>query len=294
MKSIIYTLIPVLNRLPQTKKVIQSLRAQTIFSNICIVIIDDGSTDGTAKFLASQKDVIRIPGNGRLWWAGAIELGLSMLLKRANENDYVLFLNNDTWFDPDFVETLVKISRDYEGSAVGSVIFEGETEPRVGSIGPKVDIDRLLIWDQLSDMSDIEKSALKSVYEIDALSGRGTLYPVTLFQKHGTMRPMLLRHYLADYEIAMRFARKEGIKLLVSTNAIIYSEPVYGSAETGFNFIERLFSTKSPSNIIRKIVFFMLVGTPMQRITAPLRIISFVVSRLQKKIWRAIPRKNNG
>jgi hypothetical protein len=92
------------------------------------------------------------------------------------------------------------------------------------------------------------------------------------------MRPRLLPHYMADYEIAMRFAR-HGVPLLVSTRAIVYSPPVYGNDVTRMGFWERCFSRRSSGNIIYKTIFYLLVGSPLQRLSAPFRMAFFSASR---------------
>lgn len=275
----VFVLIPVFNRLQHTQKAIEALRAQTMVREIAIVVINDGSTDGTADYLAMQPDVVQLVGDGHLWWGGAIELGLQYVLDKAGSDDYVLFLNNDTWFAPDYVETLVRVSREGGGAAVGSAIREESGAQPLVSIGPRVDINRLAVWDVLSQVSPQEAMHPKPVYEVDALSGRGTLYPVSLFRRYGCMRPRLLPHYLADYEVAMRFRRDAQVPLLVSSQAIVFSPPVYGNDVTNLGWWDRLFSTRSSSNILRRLAFFMLVGSAAQRITAPLRMTYFAISR---------------
>jgi GT2 family glycosyltransferase len=264
----IFVLIPVFNRLAHTERVVDALRRQTLASQLCIVIINDGSTDGTATYLAQQSDVVELRGDGNLWWGGAIQLGLKYVMTKREAGDYVLFLNNDTWFGEHYIETLVKLSAG--DAAVGSAIHEADKNPPLVSIGPKVDIGRQTVWDLLSELPDSERRSPKTVYRVDALSGRGTLYPVILFERYGCMRPRLLPHYLGDYEIAMRFKRA-GVPLLVSTEAFVYSPAVYGNDITGMSLWQRLFSQRSSSNVIRRLVFYTLVGSPLQRAFAPLK-----------------------
>ncbi len=248
-------------------------------SDIRIVVINDGSTDGTRNFLGEQDDVTTLEGDGSLWWGGSIDFGLRHVLPTASVDDYVLFLNNDTWFGPDYIETLVRVSREGGGAAVGSVIHEEQRNDPLVSIGPRININRIAVWDLLAELPPSERHAPKAVYRVDALSGRGTLYPVALFRTCGGMRPRLLPHYLADYEIAMRFARDAKVLLLVSSQAIVFSPPVYGNEVAQLCWWERLFGQRSSSNIIRRLVFYSLVGSPIQRLTAPLRLAYFGLSR---------------
>lgn len=280
---IVYVLIPVFNRLDHTARVIESLRSQTLSKNLRIVVINDGSTDATAAYLAKQVDLETLTGDGHLWWGGAIDLGLRHVLPTASDEDYVLFLNNDTWFAPDYVDTLLHVSRDFGGAAVGSVIHEeNRTEPLV-SIGPRININRIAVWDLLAELPQQERRAPKPVYRVDALSGRGTIYPVGLFKAHGCMRPRLLPHYLADYEIAMRFARDARTPLLVSSKAVVFSPPVYGNEVSHLSWLERYFGKRSSSNVIHRLFFYCMAGSPLQRLTAPLRLVFFGISRFIQK-----------
>lgn len=287
---IVSILIPVFNRLEYTKRVVASLREQTIAKMLRIIVINDGSTDGTAEYLQSQNDLIELRGDGNLWWGGAIEKGLKHVLPSSRADDYVLFLNNDTWFDKSYVETLVRISKEGGGAAVGSVIHEEGRYPPLVSIGARVDINRLAVWDLFSEISDAEKLSPNRKYRVDALSGRGTLYPADLFRKYGGMRPRLLPHYLADYEIAMRFSRA-GVPLLVSSEAIVYSPPVYGNDASGLSWRKRLFGRRSPHNVFQRLIFYSLVGSPLQRITAPGRMAYFSCMRTLMTWWSLTKRK---
>ncbi|NEJ71502.1 glycosyltransferase [Rhizobium phaseoli] len=285
-------IIPVFNRLEHTQKVLEALRSQTVCDAMTIVIVNDGSTDGTAKYLQSQSDVTEIRADGNLWWGGAIEEGLKHVLPACQPDDYVLFLNNDTWFDDNFVEALVQASKENGGAAVGSVIHEEGRDPPLVSIGAKVNINRLAVWDLLSELSEMEKRSPCSQYRVDALSGRGTLYPALLFRKHGSMRPNLLPHYMADYEIAMRFARA-GVPLVVSSKAIVYSPPVYGNDASSLSWRKRLFGRRSAHNVFQRLIFYSLVGSPVQRMTAPIRMAYFSCSRAFST-WRSLAKRKEG
>ncbi|MBY4610063.1 glycosyltransferase family 2 protein [Rhizobium sp. 9T] len=288
----VFVLIPVFNRLEHTRRVVASLRAQSIADKLRIIVVNDGSTDGTAEYLQSQHDVVEIRGDGNLWWGGAIEQGLKHVLPSCGAEDYILFLNNDTWFGDHYIETLVQTSKENGEAAVGSVIHEEGRDPPLVSIGAKVNVNRLAVWDLLSELSETEKRSPNRQYRVDALSGRGTLYPAGLFKKYGGMRPSLLPHYMADYEIAMRFARA-GVPLVVSSEAIVYSPPVYGNDASSLSWRKRLFGRRSAHNVFQRLIFYSLVGSPLQRITAPLRMAYFSCSRTFST-WRLLAKRKEG
>ena len=278
----IFVLIPVFNRLHHTQRVIEALRGQALAGTLCIVVINDGSSDGTAEYLQLQNDVVELRGAGNLWWGGAIQKGLDYVTAHRKDEDYVLLLNNDTWFAPNSVETLIRVSQEAGGAAVGSVIHEEGRGPPLISIGPKININRLAVWDLLNQLPLEEQRHPQKIYRVDALSGRGTLYPAVLFKRYGGVHTWLLPHYMADYEIAMRFGRA-GVPLLVSTEAVVFSPPVYGNDVSNMSWWQRYFSIRSSRNIVHGLMFYLLVGSVMQRITAPLRVLCF-------GIWRAFSR----
>lgn len=274
----IHVLIPVFNRLHHTQRVVECLSQQTLREQIRIVVIDDGSTDGTAEYLRSRHDVMTIQGDGNLWWSGAMQEGLNAVLPDCREGDYILFLNNDTWFATDYVETLVRCSVEHGNAAVGSVIHEENRDPPLVSIGARVNINRMAVWDLLSELDEAEIRTPKRTYRVDALSGRGTLYPARLFKAFGGVRTVLLPHYMADYEISMRFARN-GTPVIVSSEAMVFSPPVYGNDSSRKTFWQRAFGRRSANNIFQRFFFYSLVGSPLQRVAALPRMVYFGMRR---------------
>src|SRR5687767_14191086 len=172
----VHALIPVFNRLDMTRRVVADLRAQRDVE-LRIVVIDDGSTDGTADWLKAQRDILTIRGSGNLWWAGAVDTALRRVVPRASDGDYVLFLNNDTRLEPDLVSTLVRVSREHDGAAVGTALRDQASPHQLISIGPRMNAWHMHVWDLIDELSPEERRAPSAVYEVDALSGRGTLYP---------------------------------------------------------------------------------------------------------------------
>lgn len=278
----VVVLIPVHNRLQRTKDVLECLRQQT-HPSVTIVFIDDGSSDGTAEFLATQSDVMTLTGDGSLFWGGAMEMGLRHVLTFCAAGDYVLFLNDDTKFVPDYIDVLLRTSRRNGNAVVGSMIHEEGRTPPLSSIGPRIDITRMRVVDIFDQLSDDERANLSEFYFPDALSGRGTLFPVELFRKFGTLVPRLLPHYFGDYEITMRFKR-HGAQLVVARDAFVLSPPIYGNAAEGMGNIQRYFSFRSSRNLKHMLAFFCLVGSPWQRVTAPLRLGAKTICRAIKRI----------
>src|SRR6185295_5128576 len=107
MTTQIYIVIPVHNRKTFTRDCLRSLENQTVANHHRIIIVDDGSQDGTDEMLSIEfPDVIVLSGNGNLFWTAAINLGIRHALSLGAE--YVLTLNNDTAASETFMEQMLR------------------------------------------------------------------------------------------------------------------------------------------------------------------------------------------
>ena len=96
MKFNLYVLLPVHNRITITDGFIACLLSQT-FKNYHLILIDDGSNDGTSEMVRSKvPNLTIIRGQGDWWWAGSLQQGLNCLKSQQLSNDdLVLFINDD-------------------------------------------------------------------------------------------------------------------------------------------------------------------------------------------------------
>ena len=271
----IYVIIPVHNRINYTKKIISCLREQTLKNIIKIIVVDDGSTDNTGKWLKKQNDIETLKGNGKLLWAGAVNLAIKNIFNRKSKNDWVLLINNDVEIKNDYIEILYNVARNNYPSAVGSIV-KSKNEKLI-SIGAKILAHKLKVKEIYNNNFMFNRSDI--LKNIDVLSGRGVLYPLKSIIEVNGLRPNLIPHYFADYDLSLR-VKKKGYNLLISMNAVIYSEDNFDLVKEKRkkeNIIYKNFARKSSSLFYSKFFFWWTAISNIEKIILPFRIIKFII-----------------
>lgn len=120
MDRAVAVVIPTWNGRDYLDVVLPSLRAQTL-GDFRVVVVDNGSTDGTAAHLRSAYPEAELVEMGRnAGFAAAVNSGI----EAAGRAD-VAVVNNDLELDPRWVETMVAALREFPeaGSATGKMLF---------------------------------------------------------------------------------------------------------------------------------------------------------------------------
>lgn len=218
----VFVVIPVFNRLKYTKECLQSLSNQK-YKNIQVVLVDDGSTDGTSDFVRSEYPLVHIiKGDGNWWWTRCMYEGVAWALGKAESGDFVLEMNNDCYFGPNYVSQILNTSKKYKNHIIGSLCVMSQDENEVVEAGIRINWKTGLVFGVApavsSERAYFERMTI--VDKLDALPGKGTLIPIEVFQKVGSFDYKHLPHYIADYEFANR-AQRAGFKLIVDTHALV-------------------------------------------------------------------------
>lgn len=248
MTEKIYVLLPVHNRRDITRNFIECLKIQT-FQNYHLVLIDDGSKDGTEKIVCSLVlNLTVLKGNGNWWWAGSLQQGYEWLKSQGLPlNDVVLIINDDTIFEVDFMENAMHLLRKYSKILLLAQCYNQKTRELIDA-GVHVD------WRRLA----FEHAATPE--EINCLSTRGLFLRVSDFFDIGGFYPKLLPHYLSDYEFTIR-AQRKGMKLMTNHSLRLWlNEDTTGYRQfkngSFIDFLKKYFSKKSALNPLVLTIFY--------------------------------------
>jgi GT2 family glycosyltransferase len=257
MNRRVYILLPVYNRRDITAGFIECLKHQT-YPNVHLILIDDGSTDGTENMVregveAGRLTVVR--GKGNWWWAGSLQQGIKRLKRiPPAPSDIILMINDDVMFENDFIENGVGEVMQHPDSLLLANCIDGP-EGEIVETGLKVDFRKMSF------------SRATSAEAITCLSTRGLFMRWAVLERIGGFYPLLLPHYGSDFEFTMR-ARRKGFELRTCDNVCLTADlaatGVRNIAEgSGFtDVLKQLFDKKSAMNPVYRTTFIILTCPP--------------------------------
>jgi GT2 family glycosyltransferase/ubiquinone/menaquinone biosynthesis C-methylase UbiE len=276
----VFAVIPVFNRLQYTLSCIGFLKAQD-YTSMRIIVSDGGSTDGTVDAVrAAFPDVAVLTPKEELWWAGAMAAGISRAIAESIHDDAcLLMMNNDTEIPVDYVSTLVTASQRFN-AAVGSLIVDQSDVSRI------LDAGEYVVWPTYS-------FPVKNSYEqtelfcddVDFLPGRGTLIPLWMILRVGSVDAINFPHYLADYEFFYRL-KSAGFRLGVCYEtrllACIHETGIVpGVGVTDFRSVFReLFARASMGNVVDHWKFVARHAPIRYRIIIQIRVVAGALKQL--------------
>ncbi|MBD2184529.1 glycosyltransferase family 2 protein [Aerosakkonema funiforme] len=210
--SVISAIIPVRNRKNYTQNILTQIYSQLSNKNyqkkFNVIVVDDGSTDGTKELIRSQfSEVNLLEADGSLWWTGAICQGMNYAIEVLN-SDYIVWLNDDISISEDLIDNIKEIcdSPLSKEAIIGGIVRE-RTYPD---------------WVVFSGM--LRKKLIRSMDHfvsekeiiVDTLNGNIAVIPRTVVEKIGLPDAVRFRHYGGDFEFVSR-AKKCGFKVILSS-----------------------------------------------------------------------------
>ncbi len=206
------------NRKADTLAALAALFKQRSSAQLTVYCVDDGSTDGTpAAITAAFPQVKVLNGTGSLFWNGGMRLAYTAAL--SGDDDYHLWLNDDTILRPDAIQHLLDTLASVSDS--GSAIISGATrDPQSGQLtsgGFRCRWPRWLMRFTLAPPQAVPQRC-------DTVSGNCVLVPRTVYQSLGNFSAHY-RHFLGDIDYGLR-ARREGYDIWLA-GGYVGTSPVH-------------------------------------------------------------------
>jgi len=205
--------IPVYNCLQYTKNCLIALSENTVYEPYEVIIVDNGSTDGTADFLKCLEGDVKIISNRQnLGFSKACNQGA-----REASGEYLVFLNNDTIPTTGWLQQLVKTARtDQTIGIIGSkLLYPDNTIQHAGVVFSKY----CQVYHIYRGLPENHPS-VNRVREFQAVTAACMLIRKDLFHSLGGFDEKYLNGF-EDIDLCFK-VREKGYKIQYCPQSVVY------------------------------------------------------------------------
>lgn len=205
------------NSYGDTSQCLESLKLLE-YPNSQIIVVDNGSEDGSGEKLATEfPDIIFLKNQENLGFTGGNNAGIQYALE--NGSDYLLLLNNDTVVTPSFLTPLIHLL---------------EVNESIGAVQPKImfNHDRNIIWNAGGKFNsfitktttvgenEIDQGQFDESKETDWITGCCFLVRSSVIKVIGLLdQRFFIYHEDVDWSLKIK---NEGLKMFYEPKSVIY------------------------------------------------------------------------
>jgi GT2 family glycosyltransferase len=184
-----------------------------------IVVVDNGSTDGTARAVREAYPAVTVLETGEnLGYAGGNNVGIRYALDRGA--DLVCILNNDVTVAPGFCAPLLSVLRRGGGAGVVTPLIADMAQPeRVWALGSMVDQRRGLVR-RLHVDEPVSALRTAEPFEVDVASGAAMLVRREVFERVGLLDEAFYL-YFEETDWCLR-VRRSGYQILAVPSSVVW------------------------------------------------------------------------
>lgn len=238
-QKLVYAIVLHYKNADDTINCVNSLQ-QCSYKNLKIVVVENFSQNGSGeKIKCALPDLTIIEANQNNGYAGGMNIGARYALQ--NNADYILLLNNDMLFEPDFIEPLVELSL---------------SDAKIGIVSPKVLYmhDKNKIYCAGGEYKPFRCGAVNmyrgmsaniygnEIREITSAEGSCLLVKRSVFEKVGFINEDYFM-YFEDLDFSTR--TREHFKLMYNNNSVVYHKAGAGLNWSNFSPLYYYYFTRN-------------------------------------------------
>lgn len=288
---IVSFIITTFNRKELLEVLLNSLYSQNFNREVyeCqIIVVVDGSTDGTLEMLQTKFSSVKIVmGNGNWWYTKSINEGLKLAV--LNKSEINILLNDDVNLADNYFSILMNdwLSIGDSFCILNSLSVMKSDINVITYAGARLESRLLLRCNHLiKPFSYRDRSELSGIFEIDITYGRGLLVPTKTLEILNFFDEKFVQ-YGSDDDFGLR-AKRIGIKSYITWNTNVFENINTTSSSATFSkssiltFIRGYFSKYSINSIHKAWYFYMRHGL---KPLLPLYILLHIVITMRKKVF---------
>ena len=253
-------IIPTFNRKKQLSVLLRQFKQQKLNGiPFTIVVVVDGSTDGTIELLESEfPEVIIVKGSGNWWFTRSLNEGCKYAVDVLNAK-LILTINDDVQLPDTFLQ---KIMDNYAECGSNSIIGASSYSASKPSVITFSGIRHKNPWTlkhykYINSYVPKEPGDLKGIATSVTLPTRGTLFPAKVLKDLNYLDEKYFPQYASDHDVVFRAAKK-GVNVFVSYDAYVFEHLELTSSgnprltKSWSQFLKNIFFNKYSSNYFFK------------------------------------------
>ena len=260
------------NQTGLTCALLDSLR-QVTYPDVEVIVVDNHSREDPTRVISEKYPEVKlIVSRENLGFAGGNNLGI-----RASTGDYLMFLNNDTEVNPDFLQPLVALfeSNPMAGAASAKILYynSGETIQYAGSTR----IDPFTGRSKRIGYMEKDQGQYSAIRETDLVHGAAMMVPRRVIDNVGMMPEFFFLYYEeVDW---CESIKKAGHKIFVVPESKVYHKESMSigkgsTLKTYYMTRNRVLYMRRNTSGFRKltwILYFLLFSLPKNAVMYTMR-----------------------